>query len=101
MIACGKHCAETGKIFVTNLSAPFLCQFFKAPMLAVMPYTDYVFGNETECAAFGEANGMAGACAAGVWVVVVLRMGVRAPVSPCPRAPCGLCVCVGVFVCTR
>ena len=40
-----------------NLSAPFLCQFFKDPMHTILPYCDYIFGNETEAAAFAENNG--------------------------------------------
>lgn len=39
-----------------NLSAPFLCQFFKAPMLEAAPYWDILFGNESEALAFAEAN---------------------------------------------
>jgi hypothetical protein len=30
-----------------NLSAPFLSQFFKEPMMEAMPYVDILFGNET------------------------------------------------------
>lgn len=30
-----------------NLSAPFICQFFKEPLMQVMPYVDVIFGNET------------------------------------------------------
>ena len=44
------------KLFCMNLSAPFLCQFFKDQMLKIMPYCDFVFGNETEAAAFAENN---------------------------------------------
>lgn len=40
-----------------NLSAPFLIQFFGDQMAATMPYTDFVFGNESEAAAYGEAKG--------------------------------------------
>lgn len=39
-----------------NLSAPFLVQFFGEQMAAALPYCDYVFGNESEAAAFGEAR---------------------------------------------
>ncbi len=39
-----------------NLSAPFLCQFFLDKLLEVMPYVDILFGNESEAAAFAEAN---------------------------------------------
>lgn len=42
-----------------NLSAPFLCQFFKDPMHQILPYCDYIFGNETEAAAFAESNNIA------------------------------------------
>lgn len=30
-----------------NLSAPFICQFFKDNLMQVMPYVDVLFGNET------------------------------------------------------
>lgn len=39
-----------------NLSAPFISQFFKAPLLEALPYCDIIFGNESEAAAFAEAN---------------------------------------------
>jgi len=51
-----KHVAETDKTLVMNLSAPFLCQFFKEPMLAALPYVDVLFGNETEAATFAKEN---------------------------------------------
>lgn len=41
-----KHCAENNKVFAMNLSAPFLSQFFKAPMMEAMPYIDILFGND-------------------------------------------------------
>jgi adenosine kinase len=37
-----------------NLSAPFLIQFFSEQMAQALPYTDYVFGNESEALAYGE-----------------------------------------------
>ena len=40
--------ATEGQRYALNLSAPFLCQFFKAQMHAVLPFADYVFGNESE-----------------------------------------------------
>jgi len=57
MIALGKHVAEKHKTFCLNLSAPFICQFFKDPLLSVMPYVDFLFGNESEAAEFGKAMG--------------------------------------------
>ena len=61
MVAMGKLAAAAGKVYCMNLSAPFLCAFFKDQMHAVLPYTDFVFGNESEAAAYGEANGAPGA----------------------------------------
>ncbi|XP_015120776.1 adenosine kinase 2 [Diachasma alloeum] len=51
-----KHAHEKNKMFMMNLSAPFLCEFFKEPMLAAFPYVDILFGNETEADAFSKAN---------------------------------------------
>ena len=57
ILAIAKHSVEENKIFIMNLSAPFLIQFFGDQMAATMPYTDFVFGNESEAAAYGEAKG--------------------------------------------
>jgi adenosine kinase len=51
-----KHAAEHNKVFAFNLSAPFLVQFFADQMAAALPYADYVFGNESEAAAYGEQH---------------------------------------------
>ena len=48
MLKVAKHCALSNKTYCLNLSAPFLCQFFKDQMSSVLPFTDIVFGNETE-----------------------------------------------------
>ncbi|XP_071495855.1 uncharacterized protein [Diadema antillarum] len=58
MIELGKHATEKNKIFCTNLSAPFLSQFFKEPQMQLMPYVDYLFGNETEAAVFAKEQEM-------------------------------------------
>lgn len=52
-----KHCVANGKIFTMNLSAPFLIQFFGDQMAAAMPFTDYIFANESEAAEYGKAKG--------------------------------------------
>jgi adenosine kinase len=59
MKAMGTHAAEShGKqIYTMNLSAPFLCQFFKTQMLEILPFADFVFGNESEAQAFASSNG--------------------------------------------
>jgi len=51
------HAAETGKPFVLSLAAPFICQFFSDPLTELLPFTDYVVGNEHEAMAFGEKWG--------------------------------------------
>ncbi|XP_046567416.1 adenosine kinase-like isoform X2 [Haliotis rubra] len=56
MLKIARHSLEKQKTFCMNLSAPFLCQFFKDPMLQLMPYVDYVFGNENEVEEFAKAN---------------------------------------------
>lgn len=53
-----KHAHENNKIFLMNLSAPFLCEFYKEPMLAALPYVDILFGNEIEAAAFAKHNNL-------------------------------------------
>ncbi|EGV66066.1 adenosine kinase [Yamadazyma tenuis] len=58
IIKLGKHAAETNKPFALNLSAPFIPQFFKEPLAQSIPYADYIIGNESEAAAFAEANGL-------------------------------------------
>ncbi|XP_073437144.1 adenosine kinase isoform X1 [Dendrobates tinctorius] len=49
--------SENNKIFSMNLSAPFISQFFKEPLMKVLPYVDILFGNETEAAAFAKEQG--------------------------------------------
>ena len=53
--AVGSHCSETNKMFCLNLSAPFICQFFKDQLLSVLPYVDFLFGNEDEAKAVAQA----------------------------------------------
>ncbi|XP_016144396.1 adenosine kinase-like [Sinocyclocheilus grahami] len=52
-----KHTSDNNKIFGLNLSAPFISQFFKEPLMKVMPYVDIIFGNETEAATFAKEQG--------------------------------------------
>ncbi len=48
-----KHAAEHNKTFLLSLSAPFICQFFNEPLGQLLPYADFVVGNEHEGMAFG------------------------------------------------
>ncbi|XP_075872348.1 adenosine kinase b isoform X1 [Nelusetta ayraudi] len=54
ILKVAKHASENDKIFCMNLSAPFISQFFKEPLMKVMPYVDILFGNETEAATFAK-----------------------------------------------
>ncbi|CAF3377594.1 unnamed protein product [Rotaria socialis] len=49
-----EHADKHDKIFCTNLSAPFICEFFGDKLMLAMPYVDYLFGNETEAASFAK-----------------------------------------------
>ncbi|KAI0789495.1 Ribokinase-like protein [Abortiporus biennis] len=53
-----KKSSEAGKVFALNLSAPFIPQFFGAQLQQVLPYTDILFGNETEAETYASANGL-------------------------------------------
>lgn len=47
ILKVAKHASDNNKLFCLNLSAPFICQFFKDNLMQVMPYVDVLFGNET------------------------------------------------------
>ncbi|XP_071538157.1 uncharacterized protein Adk2 isoform X2 [Panulirus ornatus] len=57
ILMVGQHACENDKLFSMNLSAPFLSEFFKEPMMQAFPYIDILFGNETEAAKFSEVQG--------------------------------------------
>ncbi|XP_026120996.1 adenosine kinase-like [Carassius auratus] len=57
ILKVAKHASENNKIFCINLSAPFICEFFKEALMKVMPYVDILFGNETEAAVFAQEQG--------------------------------------------
>ncbi|RCU22348.1 hypothetical protein DVA79_21505, partial [Acinetobacter baumannii] len=52
-----EHAAANNKVFTMNLSAPFICEFFKDVQEKALPYMDYVFGNETEARTFSRVHG--------------------------------------------
>ncbi|KCV71778.1 hypothetical protein H696_01196 [Fonticula alba] len=54
-----KDSSERKKTFMLNLSAPFIPQFFTEPLMALMPYTDILIGNESEFLALGQTLGVA------------------------------------------
>jgi len=50
---------KSGGLYCLNLSAPFLMQVppFKAVLVEAIPYTDFLFGNETEALTWAETEG--------------------------------------------
>ncbi|KAF6107347.1 adenosine kinase [Phyllostomus discolor] len=57
VLKVARSAAENNRIFSLNLSAPFISQFYKEPLMKVMPYVDILFGNETEAATFAREQG--------------------------------------------
>ncbi|XP_028815261.1 adenosine kinase-like [Denticeps clupeoides] len=57
ILKVAKHASDHNKTFGLNLSAPFISQFFKDPLMKVLPYVDVLFGNETEAATFAREQG--------------------------------------------
>ncbi|XP_069096948.1 adenosine kinase isoform X3 [Pleurodeles waltl] len=57
VLKVASQASEKNKLFGLNLSAPFISQFFKEPLMQVMPYVDILFGNETEALSFGREQG--------------------------------------------
>lgn len=53
-----EHASNTGKVMAINLGATFLCQFYKQQQLDVLPYVEYIFGNESEAVVFAEAHNL-------------------------------------------
>lgn len=49
-----KHALATNSLFLMNLSAPFLAQFYKKDLLAALAYADIIFGCELEATAFAK-----------------------------------------------
>jgi adenosine kinase len=52
-----EHAAANNKVFLMNLSAPFICEFFRDAQEKILPYVDYIFGNETEARIFSKVRG--------------------------------------------
>jgi len=48
-----KHAFASNKIYATNVSAPFIADFFSDALMSVVPYADFLFGNESEAKALG------------------------------------------------
>jgi len=55
----GEIAARDDKIFCTNLSAPFVVQFFQDQLMGIWPFVDFLFCNEAEGAEMAKKLGWA------------------------------------------
>jgi len=60
ILSIAQHACQKNKLFMMNLSAPFISQFFKDPLMKAMPYVDILFGNETEAQTFATEQNLKG-----------------------------------------
>ena len=58
LVEVAEHAVANNKTFCLNLSAPFIVDFFGDQMATAMEYADFLFGNESEAAAYGKKHGM-------------------------------------------
>ncbi|KAI9779137.1 MAG: adenosine kinase [Geoglossum umbratile] len=58
VLALAEEAAAKSKIFALSLSAPFIPQFFKAPLDQILPYTDFLIGNETEALSYAKSHNL-------------------------------------------
>lgn len=56
ILALAEEAAAKNKVFMLNLSAPFIPQFFKEQLDSVLPYTDYTCCNETEARSYSASH---------------------------------------------
>lgn len=54
-LSAARFCSERGIDFALNLSAPYICRDFSDRILELLPYTRYLFGNESEALALASA----------------------------------------------
>jgi len=57
VLSLGEYASQNDKVFALNLSAPYLCSMHKEELKRLLPFTDVVFGNETEAATFAQEQG--------------------------------------------
>ena len=58
LVKVAEHALANDKTFCLNLSAPFIIDFFGDQLATAMEYADFLFGNESEAAAYGKKHGM-------------------------------------------
>jgi adenosine kinase len=58
LVQVAEHAVANKKTFCLNLSAPFIVEFFGDQLATALEYADYLFGNESEAATYGQKNGL-------------------------------------------
>lgn len=58
ILKVAEHAAASNKVLAQNLSAAFVCQFFKDALVQLAPYWDIIFGNEGEAEAYAQSFGL-------------------------------------------
>lgn len=56
LVKVAEEFVAKNKIVAINLSAPFIVDFFGDQLATALEYADFVFGNESEAAAYGKKN---------------------------------------------
>lgn len=56
-MALAEEAAQADKVFMIGLAAGFIPQFFKDPLAQILPYADYIFGNENEAKTWAVSQG--------------------------------------------
>uniref|UniRef100_M4BE06 Adenosine kinase n=1 Tax=Hyaloperonospora arabidopsidis (strain Emoy2) TaxID=559515 RepID=M4BE06_HYAAE len=57
VMTLAEHAKANNKVLLMNLSAPFIIEFFKEPLMAALSFADFVFGNESEAKTLGKVQG--------------------------------------------
>jgi adenosine kinase len=58
LVQVAEHAVAQNKVFCLNLSAPFIVDFFGEQLATALEYADYLFGNESEAAAYAKKHGL-------------------------------------------
>ena len=58
LVQVAEHALANNKVFCLNLSAPFIVDFFGDQLATAMAYADFLFGNESEAAAYATKHGL-------------------------------------------
>ncbi|OQV18048.1 Adenosine kinase 2 [Hypsibius exemplaris] len=58
LLQIAEHSLKTKKQFLWNISAGYVCEFYKDSVEQLLPYVDVVFGNDQEFSAFSDSFGL-------------------------------------------